>query len=136
MHSNSCTSSCWPTEGSIGTQCTQSQLLLVHSLCTYSSDASLFVVQPTSDEAPGVSINISRSAAPTSPAARHLLQDISDDGVNLTITITAPASQMHDVSDLVQSVVQSSSVRRQLQEAGNTTFGTCVHLQRVFQILW
>ena len=95
-------------------------------MCTYSCDASEFVLQPTSDEPSGVSVNISRSAAPTSPAARHLLQDISGDGVNLTITITAPASQMHNVSNLVQSVVQSSAVRRQLQEAGNTTSDTAV----------
>ena len=85
----------------------------------------MFLLQPTSDVAPGVSINISRSAA---PATRHLLQDVSDDGVNLTVTITAPASQMHNVSDLVQSVVQSPSVRRQLQEAGNISPDTCVCL--------
>ena len=107
---------------------TVTQLLLVHSLCTYDSDAAVFVLQPTGNEAPGVSVNISRSAAPASPAARHLLQDVSDDGVNLTITITAPASQMHNVSDLVSSVVQSSSVRRQLQEAGNTASDDlCLH---------
>ena len=87
----------------------------------------MFVLQATADQPSGVSVNISRSAAPASPA-RHLLQDISDDGVDLTITITAPASQMHNVSNLVQSVVQSSAVRRQLQEAGNTTSDTGVYV--------
>ena len=92
-------------------------------LTARSSDASVLVLQPTGDQAPGVSVNISRSGF---PAARHLLQDVSDDGVNMTITITAPASQMRNVSDLVQSVVQSPSVRRTLQEAGNTTRLTLV----------
>lgn len=76
----------------------------------------MYVLQP-SGFAPGVNVNLS-STPIESPTARHLLQDDSGGGVNMTITITAPASQMHDISDLVQSVVQSPVVRRQLQEAG------------------
>lgn len=81
----------------------------------YIIDAALdccVFLQP-SGFAPGVNVNLSRT-----PTARHLLQVDSSDGVNMTITITAPASQMHDLANLVQSVVQSSTVRRQLQEAG------------------
>ena len=73
----------------------------------------------TSDTAlpPGVSIDLSRTPVSPSPE-RRLLQDVSSDGVNMTVTITAPASDMSDLSDLVQQVVSSASVRRQLQEAG------------------
>ena len=79
-------------------------------------------VQPSGVDVPGVLVNVSRSAAGASPAARHLLQDLSDDGVNLTISITAPASQLHNISDLVQGVVGSAPVRRQLREAGEKRF--------------
>lgn len=96
-------------------------LLMMHcwtTVCTGCSDVSVLVLQPIGADVPGVLVNISRSAAGASPAARHLLQDLSDDGVNLTISITAPASQLHNISDLVQGVVGSAPVRRQLQEAG------------------
>ena len=73
-------------------------------------------LQP-SEFAPGVNVNLSRTPS-ESPTARRLLQAGSGGGVNMTITITAPASQMRDLADLVQSVVQSPPVRRQLQEAG------------------
>ena len=90
---------------------------------------------------PGVSVTVSvtpadssAAAAPLvattspSPSGRHLLADAvsqSGTGVNVNITITAPASDMNNITSLVNQAVQSQTVQRQLQEAGELMNGFC-----------
>ena len=88
---------------------------------------------PAEGLAPGVSVTVvvtpsdSTAAAPLiassspSPAARRLLADTvtsSGTGVNVNVTITAPASDMNNITALVQQAVSSGAVEQQLQQAG------------------
>ena len=82
---------------------------------------------------PGVSVTVvvtpvdnSTAATPltaqASPApARRLLADTvtsSGTGVDVNITITAPASDLNNITALVSEAVQSGQVQQQLQAAG------------------
>lgn len=88
---------------------------------------------PAEGLAPGVSVTVvvtpsdSTAAAPLiassspSPAARRLLADTvtsSGTGVNVNVTITAPASDMNNITALVQQAVSSGAVEQQLRQAG------------------
>ena len=81
--------------------------------------------------APGVSATVSvhntssMAAAPLtveaspSPSARHLLQTASNaTGLDVNVTITAPASDVNNITALVQQAVSSGQVQQELRQAG------------------
>ena len=98
-----------------------------HSLSVSKCVDKLLLQASSADLLEGVNFTLTRNPAPPAPPAarRMLLQTDSQDGVNMTITITAPASDMSNITDLVQQVVNSDAVRRQLQEAGQALAVTC-----------
>ena len=86
---------------------------------------------PAEGLAPGVSVTVtvtntsSTAAAPLvvdaspSPAARHLLQTASTaTGLDVNVTITAPASDVSNITALVQQAVSSGQVQQELHQAG------------------
>lgn len=86
---------------------------------------------PAEGLAPGVSVSVTvtnssnTAAAPLvvdatpSPPTRRLLQTASNaTGLNVNVTITAPASDVNNITQLVQQAVSSGQVQQELQQAG------------------
>lgn len=106
---------------------------------------------PAEGLSPGLSVSVtvtpsnsSAAAAPLvveaspSPATRRLLTDVvtgNGTGVNVNVTVTAPASDIDDVTSLVQQALSSGALQQELQKAGEYQYCINVVIDITFSLI-